>query len=84
MKIKYLFKEDISKFLDFNDETGKFEKEIEDYRIEINSWNGKIFIKIKKKDEEKTIDIPEELIKLLINIDDKLTIEFKEVSKNYE
>lgn len=80
MKIKYLFKEDISKFLDFNDETGKFEKEIEDYRIEINSWNGKIFIK--KKDEEKTIDIPEELIKLLINIDDKLTIEFKEVSRN--
>lgn len=76
MKIKYLFEDNIKKILDFNDETGKYEKEIGNYKIEINSWNGKIFVK--KKEEEKTIDIPEELVKLLINIDDKLTIEFKE------
>ena len=76
MKIKYLFEDNIKKILDFNEETGKYEKEIENYKIEINSWNGKIFVK--KKEEEKTIDIPEELVKLLINIDDKLTIEFKE------
>lgn len=76
MKIKYLFEDNIKKILDFNEETGKYEKEIGDYKIEINSWNTKIFVK--KKEEEKTIDIPEELVKLLINIDDKLTIEFKE------
>lgn len=76
MKIKYLFEDNIKKILDFNEETGKYEKEIGNYKIEINSWNGKIFVK--KKEEEKTIDIPEELVKLLINIDDKLTIEFKE------
>lgn len=80
MKLKYLIKDDIKKILDFNDETGKYEKEIENYKIEVNSWNRKIFVK--KKEEEKTIDIPEELIKLLIDIDDELTIEFKEVSKN--
>lgn len=76
MKLKYLIKEDISKFLDFNDETGKYEKEIGNYKIEVNSWNRKIFVK--KKEEEKTIDIPEELVQLLIYIDDELIIEFKE------
>lgn len=75
MELKYLFKEDMKKKLDFNEETGKYEKEIGDYRIEINSWNAKIFV---KKEGKSSSYLPSELIKLLIDINDKFTIKFEE------
>lgn len=76
MKIDWLFKDEILKLLDFNDDTGKYEKEIGDFRIEINSWNNKLFIK--EKGEMALRDISTDFIKIILEIDRIKNIEFEE------
>lgn len=67
MEISYLYLDEITKLLDFNDETGKYEKQIGDYSIEINSWNNKLHIR--RKWENCIVDVPIEFIKTIVKID---------------
>lgn len=67
MEISYLYLDEITKLLDFNDETGKYEKQIGDYSIEINSWNNKLHIR--RKGENCIVDVPIEFIKTIVKID---------------
>lgn len=76
MKINWLYKDEIDKFLTFNDETGKYEKEIANYKITINSWNNKM--NIEEKDGEVIKQVPIELIKIILDINDNMHIKFDE------
>jgi flagellar basal body P-ring protein FlgI len=75
MKINWIYKDEIDKFLTFNDETGKYEKEIENYKITINSWNNKIIIEEKNGNVIK--QVPIELIKTILDINNNMRVEFE-------
>lgn len=77
MKIKYYFMDEVEKLLDFNEETGKYEKEIGNFKIEVNSWNNKLFIK--ERVEEGTRDVSEEIIKTLSKLSEYIVFEDEEV-----
>lgn len=76
MKIDWLYKEEISKLLEFNEDTGKYEKYFDKYKVEINSWNNKLFIK--EHTDYGYVDVPIELIKLIVDIDRIRNIRFEE------
>ena len=80
MKIDYLYKDEISSLLEFNEDNGKYEKEIGNYKVELNSWNNKLFIK--EKDENCIINIPTELIRLITAIDRIRQINFEDLKEN--
>lgn len=78
MKISYLYEEQISKILNFNDENGKYEKKVGNYKIELNSWNNKLFVEKENEDNTEVISIPTEIIKSIININTISPIQFEE------
>lgn len=88
MKLNWLYRDEISKILDFNENNGKYEKKIGKYKVELNSWNNKLFVKEETGEEtistgeRTTIDVPTELIKLIINIDTTTRIEFEELENS--
>ena len=82
MKINYLYEEEISKILAFNDKNGKYEKKIENYKIELNSWNHKLFIKKENAENNEITNIPVEIIKSIIAINEISRIKFEE--ENHE
>ncbi len=78
MKISYLYGEQISKILNFNDENGKYEKKVGNYKIELNSWNNKLFVGKENEGNTEVISIPTEIIKSIININTITPIQFEE------
>ena len=78
MKISYLYGEQISKILNFNDENGKYEKKVGNYKIELNSWNNKLFVEKENEGNTEVISIPTEIIKSIININTITPIQFEE------
>ncbi len=78
MKISYLYEEQISKILNFNDENGKYEKKVGNYKIELNSWNNKLFVEKENEGNTEVISIPTEIIKSIININTITPIQFEE------
>lgn len=78
MKISYLYEEQISKILNFNDENGKYEKKVGNYKIELNSWNNKLFVERENEGNTEVISIPTEIIKSIININTISPIQFEE------
>lgn len=78
MKISYLYEEQISKILNFNDENGKYEKKVGNYKIELNSWNNKLFVEKENEGNTEIISIPTEIIKSIININTITPIQFEE------
>ena len=78
MKISYLYEEQISKILNFNDENGKYEKKVGNYKIELNSWNNKLFVEKENEGNTEVISIPTEIIKSIININTISPIQFEE------
>jgi len=75
MKINWLYKNEIGKFLTFNDETGKYEKEIDQFKITINSWNYKV--EIRETNGCTSYLIPPELIKVILDLDKSCSIEIE-------
>lgn len=86
MKIGYIHEKEISKILNFNDKNGKYEKRIGDYKVELNSWNKKLFVKEEQANNDWDIEIPIEIIETIVKIDRMANIEFekKDVEKYYE
>ena len=78
MKISYLYEGQISKILNFNDENGKYEKKVGNYKIELNSWNNKLFVEKENEGNTEIISIPTEIIKSIININTITPIQFEE------
>lgn len=81
MKIGYIYEKEISKILNFNDKTGKYEKRIGDYKVELNSWNKKLFVKEEQANNDWDIEIPIEIIETIVKIDRMAKIEFEEKNK---
>lgn len=79
MKINWLYKDEIEKFLTFNDGTGKYEKTIEQFKITINSWNNKV--EIRETSGCTSYLVPIDLIKAIIELNKNIGIEFDEEEK---
>ncbi len=79
MKINWLYKDELHKILTFNEETGKYEKEIDQFKITINSWNNKV--EIRETNGCTSYLVPIELIKAIIELNKNIGIEFDEEEK---
>lgn len=69
MKVRWMT--DMEKYLEFDEETGKWKLDNNDFTITINSWNKKLEVKW------SIMTMPPELIKALIKINEEYEIDFE-------
>ena len=55
-----------------------YEKKVGNYKIELNSWNNKLFVGKENEGNTEVISIPTEIIKSIININTITPIQFEE------
>ena len=75
MKIRWDFEDKITENFTFNDETGKYEKAIDQFKITINSWNKKV--EITETNGCVSYLLPAELIKVILELDKSCSIEIE-------